>query len=1460
MDKHIVFRGYAMKSKKNSFVRVCCFFLLIAASCAPVAAAEVANEPGPLNAAGAPGELYSLNEALERVRPNNPDNEGKAGQDLIARVQERGRVPVIVRLREQTLPYGVFSDAATPEAQIIDGLQNRILDDIFMTTSRDETQLHVKRFSTIPAMALQVDALELETLMANPNVVDVIEDVPMPPTLMDSVPLIGAGPDGSFSTYTGQGQAVAVLDTGVDKNHPFLTGKVVSEACYSSNVPGDGATSLCPGGATESTAPDSALNCDSVEICLHGTHVAGIAAGSGSDFSGVAKDASVIAMQVFTLFNNAGLCNPSTSCVMSYISDQIKALERVYELRNTYSIASVNMSLGGEGLTSPCNFYPHKLVIDSLRDAGIATVIASGNGYEVNAISGPACISSAVSVGSTTKLDSVSSFTNSADFLSLLAPGSDITSSVPGTSYEVYSGTSMAAPHVAGAWAVLKQAKPAADVTEMLGALQFSGVSVTDTRAGAGSRVKPRIEVQDALESLLAPGSWLRWDDGVQLNATGLGSGGTITVASRWQPADLPANKVITKIRIGVYDAPSSAVLYIWQGSDVSSLDLVHSQPFAPAAMQLNEIILTKSYVIDDSRELLIGWSAKHGPGQYPCALDAATHANSQGNLVLSGDSWQTFPSPGDWIVHAYIEDTCSFDADCRDGKLCDTGNGACVGCRSDANCLEEAFCSPDTAACVECLSDKDCDEFCLNGVCDACRTDLDCDDGLYCNGVESCSAETSSCIAGTPPCRGASICVEEVDSCVACLIHADCDDGLYCSGREMCLEGLCAEGTYPCDTGMVCDEDNEICAGCTQNDECSYGYRCEDDGCEPAIGSWIWMGGSETANQAGVYGTRGMPHPDNVPGARWRSFSWKDGSGNLWLFGGEGYDSVGNIGALNDLWRYDMATGQWIWMSGAKKCNQTGTYGTMGTPDSDNVPGSRSHSISWIDSQDNLWLFGGMGYASINYYYGDLNDLWCYDTATNQWTWMSGAKIIDQPGVYGTRGVSAPGNVPGSRILSISWIDASDNLWLFGGMCADGLKVGMLNDLWRFDTATGQWTWISGANIVDQLGVYGSKAVASYDNVPGARCFSTAWADDNGNFWLFGGEGCASTGLDLLNDLWRYNPASGLWTWVSGSDIINQDGVYGTMGTPDAANVPGARSSATAWMDISGNLWLFGGAYYPYHTSDNEGSLNDLWLYDRFGRQWIWMSGSDTKDQSGFYGSLGVPDPANMPGARSGSISWTDGSGNLWLFGGQSYDSNDSEFYMNDLWRYVALECESDTECPEYCEHGVCVECTSDKQCAPSGFCVGAECVECRDDNDCPDGGLCNVAMGLCVACLSDIDCDAGFCVGGVCFECRDDSHCEDGYRCSDNVCVVRCTLDVKYKPPVSEKLKKPKKVRLTITGGEGFDLNGTVDMGPFVVLKKKVNAKKAAVKVTCLIPAGTLPQVVPISVGDCLGEFEIM
>jgi len=426
---------------------------------------------------------------------------------------------------------------------------------------------------------------------------------------------------------------------------------------------------------------------------------------------------------------------------------------------------------------------------------------------------------------------------------------------------------------------------------------------------------------------------------------------------------------------------------------------------------------------------------------------------------------------------------------------------------------------------------------------------------------------------------------------------------------------------------------------------------------------AWMWVSGSNIVDQSGVYGTKGVAEPDNMPGARGGSNSWIDDSDNLWLFGGYGHVASGTDGLLNDLWKFDGTN--WTWVSGTNVTNQNGVYGTKGVADSNNVPGARSGSISWKDGSGNLWLFGGGGYGASGSQ-GKLNDLWKYNLSSGLWTWVSGPNTTNQYGVYGTKGVADANNVPGSRQVSYSWIDGSGNLWLFGGYgyAASGF-TDELNDLWKFDGTN--WTWVSGPNTTHQYGIYGTKGVANPNNVPGARQLGSSWIDGYGNLWLFGGYGCSASSFGRLNDLWKFDGTD--WTWVSGSNSPNQYGTYGTKGLAEQNNVPGGRSANISWIDDSDNLWLFG--EYGYAASGGEDHLNDLWKYNLLSGLWTWVSGSNTTNQYGVYGTKGVPDPNNVPGAREAGISWKDSSGNLWLFEGVGYSASGNLGHLNDLWKF---------------------------------------------------------------------------------------------------------------------------------------------------------------------------------------------
>ena len=188
----------------------------------------------------------------------------------------------------------------------------------------------------------------------------------------------------------------------------MLRGKVLSEACYSTdNAPYE--TSLCPGRVTELTKPGSGVNCPvGLAGCGHGTHVAAIAAGRPAGVvttGGVARGANIIAIQVEHRDNRTANCRPEPApCLRIRISNQIKGLNRVYDLRNTYKISSVNISQGSFNLTDkPCDNDPRAAAIAKLRSVNIATIISAGNNGSDSSVSFPACISTAIAVGNSAK-------------------------------------------------------------------------------------------------------------------------------------------------------------------------------------------------------------------------------------------------------------------------------------------------------------------------------------------------------------------------------------------------------------------------------------------------------------------------------------------------------------------------------------------------------------------------------------------------------------------------------------------------------------------------------------------------------------------------------------------------------------------------------------------------------------------------------------------------------------------------------------------------------------------------------------------------------------------------------------------------------------------------------------------------------------------------------------------------
>jgi len=416
---------------------------------------------------------------------------------------------------------------------------------------------------------------------------------------------------------------------------------------------------------------------------------------------------------------------------------------------------------------------------------------------------------------------------------------------------------------------------------------------------------------------------------------------------------------------------------------------------------------------------------------------------------------------------------------------------------------------------------------------------------------------------------------------------------------------------------------------------------------------------------------------------------------------------------------------GEWTWMKGDMVPNSAGVFGTKGISASTNTPPALYGAALWLDASNNIWLFGGVSF----------NTLWKYGMSANEWTWMNGTTFNSSPGVYGTMGVPAAANTPGARGYGfLSWKDLNGDFWIYGG---DGYDAngneGLLSDLWRYSVATNEWTWMNGSNsaLPASSPVYGTFQVPSATNTPGGREETTVnWVDTAGNLWFFGG---FDNYINTKDDVWKYDVALNEWVWMAGSSGPNASQVYGTMGVSSPLNTPGGRNSYSAWNDLSGNFWLFGGgtigssyddlwkldltslewtwmggstvigaagvagaqcvsdtSFYPASRSENRacwkdacgnfwmfggsGYYNDLWAYRPAYGDWTFANGSLNANASASYGQQGVSSPSNNPGGRYGSPAVYDLSGNAWIFGGHFNNNN----YGNDLWRFVI-----DTTCP---------------------------------------------------------------------------------------------------------------------------------------------------------------------------------
>lgn len=340
---------------------------------------------------------------------------------------------------------------------------------------------------------------------------------------------------------------------------------------------------------------------------------------------------------------------------------------------------------------------------------------------------------------------------------------------------------------------------------------------------------------------------------------------------------------------------------------------------------------------------------------------------------------------------------------------------------------------------------------------------------------------------------------------------------------------------------------------------------------------SWELKKGNRKVNQKVERYAKSIESINTQPEGRKGASTWVDKNGDLWMFGGRGFDNVSNY---DQMWHFSAKKNNWILMGGTDKTNQKNKVSNKKENSTGSLPGARYGSAFWSDKDGNFWMFGGSVYSNEKAKDSYLADLWQFDF--NKKTWILVAGPIEEDPKVSASDKEDFGRIPSARAQASSWYNSNNNsLYIYGGYGLDpkALGDGGLSDLWQFDIIAKRWILLKGKSGHFEKSITGVTGVASDDVTPGFRHEAISWTDDLGDFWLFGGQRTTQNNIMYLNnDIWKYSPSNNKWMYIQSNGN------------------PPIQKGGNGFSDSNGNLWIFGGNYVDSELTNRVS--NDLWKF----------------------------------------------------------------------------------------------------------------------------------------------------------------------------------------------------------------------------------------------------------------------